>query len=222
MSKELVWDAIGERLYETGVRKVAMYPQDASGKYPKGAAWNGVSAITESPSGAESTKLYADDGKYLDLTSAEEYGCTIEAYMYPDEFKPCNGETELLEGVTVGQQERQRFGLCYRTILGNDTEGNKHGYKLHLVYGCKAAPSEKAHNSVSDSPEAEAMSWEITTTPVDVAGHDPSATLELDSTTVSKTKMAAIEKILYGSADTEARLPLPDEVIEILNATEAA
>ena len=222
MSKELVWDAIGERNYETGVRKVAVYPQDAIGAYPKGAAWNGISAITESPSGAESTKLYADDGKYLDLTSAEEYGCTVEAYTYPDEFKPCNGETELTEGVTIGQQERQRFGLCYRTILGNDTEGSKHGYILHLVYGCKAAPSEKAHNTVNDSPEATTMSWEITTTPVDVTDHDPSATLTLDSTKVPKAKMAAIEKVLYGSADAEARLPLPNEVIEILNAAAAA
>lgn len=222
MSKELVWDAIGERLYETGVKKVAMYPQDAAGAYPKGAAWNGVSAVTESPSGAESTKLYADDGKYLDLTSAEEYGCTIEAYTYPDEFKPCNGETELTEGVTVGQQERQRFGLCYRTILGNDTEGSKHGYILHLVYGCKAAPSEKAHNTVNDSPETTTMSWEITTTPVDITGHEPSATLTLDSTKVPQAKMAAIEKVLYGSTDTEARLPLPNEVIEIMNAAEAA
>ena len=222
MTKELVWDAVGERNYETGVKKVAMYPQDATGAYPKGAAWNGISAITESPSGAESTKLYADDGKYLDLTSAEEYGCTVEAYTYPDEFKPCNGETELAEGVTIGQQERQRFGLCYRTILGNDTEGSKHGYILHLVYGCKAAPSEKAHNTVNDSPEATTMSWEITTTPVDVTGHEPSATLTLNSTKVPAAKMAAIEKVLYGSADTEARLPLPDEVIEIMNAAAAA
>lgn len=222
MTKELVWDAIGERLYETGVKKVVMYPQDATGAYPKGSAWNGVSAVTESPSGAESTKLYADDGKYLDLTSAEEYGCTIEAYTYPDEFKPCNGETELTEGVTVGQQERQRFGLCYRTTLGNDTEGSKHGYILHLVYGCKAAPSEKAHNTVNDSPEATTMSWEITTTPVDVTGHEPSATLTLNSTKVPAAKMAAIEKVLYGSANTEARLPLPDEVIEIMNAAAAA
>lgn len=219
---KLVWDAVGERLYETGVNKVALYPQDAKGTYPKGAAWNGVSAITESPSGAEPTKLYANNGKYLELMSAEEYGSTLEAFTYPDEFKPCNGEKELTDGVVVGQQDRQAFGLCYRTILGNDTEGAKHGYKLHLVYGCKAAPSEKAHNTVSDSPEAETLSWSISTTPIDVEGHEPTSTLEIDSTKVQEPdNLAKLEEILYGSASKEARLPLPDEVIKILTTGKA-
>ena len=219
---KLVWDAVGERLYETGVKKVALYPQDAKGTYPKGAAWNGVSAITESPSGAEPTKLYANDGKYLELMSVEEYASTLEAYTYPDEFKPCNGEKELTTGVAIGQQDRQAFGLAYRTILGNDTEGSKHGYKLHLVYGCKAAPSEKAHNTTSDNPEAETMSWSISTTPIDVEGHDPTSTLEIDSTKVkTPDNLIKLEEILYGSATKEARLPLPDEVVRILTTGKA-
>lgn len=217
MSK-LVWDKTGERLYETGVKQGVLYPQAAGGTYPKGVAWNGLTNITESPSGAEATALYADDIKYLNLVSAEELGGTIEAYTYPDEFAECDGSAALTEGVFIGQQDRKTFGLCYRTTLGNDVDSNGHGYKLHLIYGALAAPSEKAYATINDSPEAITFSWEFKTTPVNVAGHKPTASLTLDSTKVSETKMAALEKILYGDGDTEARLPLPDEVVQILTS----
>lgn len=214
MSK-LVWDQTGEKLYETGTRMGVLYPQNA-GTYPMGVAWNGLTGVTESPSGAEATPLYADDHKYLELTSVEEFGGTIEAYMYPDEFGACIGEAALLEGVSIGQQTRKAFGFCYRTVLGNDTEENEYGYKLHLIYGAKAAVSEKAYSTINDAPEPITMSWEFTTTPVNVTGHKPTACLTIDSTKVDATKLAALEDILYGSDDTEARLPLPDEVVEIL------
>ena len=217
MSK-LVWDKTGERLYETGVKQGVLYPQAAGGTYPKGVAWNGLTNITESPSGAEATALYADDIKYLNLVSAEEFGGTIEAYTYPDEFAECDGSAALTEGVFVGQQDRKTFGLCYRTTLGNDVDSNGHGYKLHLIYGALAAPSEKAYATINDSPEAITFSWEFKTTPVNVAGHKPTASLTIDSTKVSETKMAALEKVLYGDGDTEARLPLPDEVVQILTS----
>ena len=217
MSK-LVWDKTGERLYETGVKQGVLYPQAAGGTYPKGVAWNGLTNITESPSGAEATALYADDIKYLNLVSAEELGGTIEAYTYPDEFAECDGSAALTDGVFIGQQDRKTFGLCYRTTLGNDVDSNGHGYKLHLIYGALAAPSEKAYATINDSPEAITFSWEFKTTPVNVTGHKPTASLTLDSTKVSETKMAALEKVLYGDGDTEARLPLPDEVIQILTS----
>ena len=217
MSK-LIWDKTGERLYETGVKQGVLYPQAAGGTYPKGVAWNGLTNITESPSGAEATALYADDIKYLNLVSAEELGGTIEAYTYPDEFAECDGSAALTEGVFIGQQDRKTFGLCYRTTLGNDVDSNGHGYKLHLIYGALAAPSEKAYATINDSPEAITFSWEFKTTPVNVTGHKPTASLTLDSTKVSETKMAALEKVLYGDGDTEARLPLPDEVVQILTS----
>lgn len=221
---KLVWDKTGERLYETGVKQGVVYPQNADGSYPKGAAWNGLTAVTESPSGAESTALYADDIKYLNLVSNEEFGGTIEAYTYPDEFAPCNGSVEAAPGVNLGQQPRKQFGLCYRTGLGNDTEGYDHGYKLHLVYGALAAPSESAYATVNDSPEAITFSWEFSTTPVSVKGYKPVAHLEIDSTKVDPAKLTALEEILYGKDPTtegagdgkDARLPLPDEVIELL------
>lgn len=214
---KLLWDQTGQRLYETGVNKGVLYPQASTGLYPKGVAWNGLTAVTESPSGAEATPLYADNIKYLNLMSAEEFGATIEAYMYPDEFAACNGEAELTAGVSIGQQARTSFGLSYQTIVGNDVDSNAHGYKIHLIYGALAAPSEKAYATVNDSPEAITFSWEVTTTPVEVSGFKPTATLVIDSTKVEAEKMAAIEAILYGSESEDARLPLPDEVLSIIN-----
>lgn len=210
MSK-LVWDQTGERLYETGVKQGVLYVQEA-GAYPKGVAWNGLTAVTESPSGAEATALYADDIKYLNLLSNEEFGATIEAYTYPEEFMACDGSASLAEGVFIGQQARKTFGLCYRTTIGNDEDGNDHGYKLHLIYGALAAPSEKAYASINDSPEAVTFSWEVTTTPVNVTGAKPTACVTIDSTKCDASKLAALEAILYGSDDEEARLPLPDEI----------
>lgn len=220
MSK-LVWDKTGERLYETGVKQGVLYPMDAKGTYPKGVAWNGLTNVTESPSGAEATALYADDIKYLNLMSNEEFGGTIEAYTYPDEFAECDGSASLAAGVYIGQQPRKTFGFCYRTTLGNDVESNAHGYKLHLVYGALASPSEKAYATINDSPEAITFSWEFSTTPVNVTGFKPTACLTIDSTKVDVGKLAALEKILYGDdADeaTTARLPLPDEVAQVLSA----
>lgn len=211
-SKALVWDATGERMYETGVKKGVLYIQSASGTYPKGVAWNGLTAVTESPSGAEANAIYADDMKYLNLYSAEEFGATVEAYTYPDEFAECDGSAELVPGVVIGQQKRKAFGLCYRTVLGNDVLNDEYGYKLHIIYGAMASPSEKAYNTVNDSPEAITFSWEVTTTPVNVAGMKPTASLVIDSTKVDKSKLAALETILYGNETTEPRLPLPDEI----------
>lgn len=214
---KLVWDKTGERLYETGVKQGVLYVQE-SGAYPKGVAWNGLTAVTESPSGAEANPLYADDTKYLNLMSAEEFGGTIEAYMYPDEFKVCNGETELTTGVVIGQQARKSFGLCYRTTIGNDVDGNEHGYKLHLVYGALASVSEKSYATINDSPEAITFSWEFNTTPVNVTGHKPTSILTIDSTKVDAEKLAALEVKLYGSESEEAMLPLPDEIVTLLSA----
>ena len=210
-TKKLSWDKSGERFYETGVKNGVLYVQNA-GAYPKGVAWNGLTAVTESPSGAEATPLYADDIKYLELTSEEEFGGTIEAYTYPDEFAECDGSAELAQGVKIGQQKRKAFGLVYKTTLGNDEDGNDHGYKLHLVYGCKAAPSEKAYATINDSPEAITFSWEFTTTPVAVAGHKPTAHIEIDSTKADSTCLAALEAKLFGTETDEPQLPLPDEV----------
>lgn len=216
---KLVWDKSGERLYETGVKQGVLYVQDTAGTYPKGVAWNGLTTVTESPSGAEATALYADDIKYLNLVSAEELGGTIEAYMYPDEFAECDGSVALTPGMYIGQQDRKTFGLCYRTTLGNDTDSNNHGYKLHLIYGALAAPSEKAYATINDSPEAITFSWEFKTTPVNVTGHKPTASIVIDSTKVDAEKLAALEKILYGDDTGDGpRLPLPDEVLSTLKA----
>ena len=226
MSK-LVWDKTGERFYETGVKKGVLYPQGTGGTYPKGVAWNGLTAVTESPSGAEPTPIYADDIKYLNLLSAEEFGATIEAYTYPDEFAQCDGSAEIATGVMIGQQFRKTFGLSYVTTLGNDVDGNDYGYKLHIIYGALAAPSEKGYATINDSPEAITFSWEITTTPVNVTGFKPTASITIDSTKVDAAKLAALEVILYGkdAVDGEpgepavvARLPLPDEIATLMSA----
>lgn len=213
---KLVWDESGKRVYETGVRNGVLYVQGENGEYQKGVAWNGLTAVTESPSGAEPTALYADDIKYLELFSAEEFGATIEAYTYPEEFEACDGSASLGKGVTIGQQDRKAFGLCYRTVVGNDVKGNEHGYKLHLVYGAKAKPSEKAYATVNDSPEAVTFSWEVTTTPVNVAGFKPTASVTIDSTKIEAGKLKAIEDKLYGTQDQEPTLLLPDEIAQIV------
>lgn len=220
-TQRLTWDDAGKRLYETGVKQGVLYPQDDNGAYPKGVAWNGLTAVTESPEGAEPTPLYADDIKYLNLLSTEEFKATVEAYTYPDEFAECDGSGSLVEGVTIGQQNRKTFGLSYRTSLGNDVKGNEYGYKLHIVYGCLAAPSEKAYATVNDSPEAITFSWEVSTTPVNVTGFKPTASLVLDSVKLGAAKMKAIEDVLYGSSTAEARLPLPDEIKSIIEGATA-
>lgn len=217
-SKALVWDAAGKRFYETGVKKGVLYVQDSKGTYPKGVAWNGLTGVTESPSGAEANPIYADDMKYLNLYSAEEFGATIEAYTYPDEFAECDGSAELTTGVTIGQQKRKAFGMCYRTVLGNDVTGEDYGYKLHIIYGAMASPSEKAYATVNDSPEAITFSWEVTTTPVNVEGMKPTASLVIDSTKVDASKLSALEAILYGSENTDPRLPLPNEIKTLMAA----
>ena len=213
---KLIWDATGERVYETGVRNGVLYPM-VEGAYPKGVVWNGLTAVTESPSGAESTPLYADDIKYLNLISAEEFGATVEAYTYPEEFAECDGSATLVKGVTIGQQPRKTFGMSYRTVIGNDVNNESHGYKLHLIYGAVATPSEKAYSTLNDSPEAITFSWELTTTPVNVTGFKPTACLTIDSTKVNKEKLTALEDILYGTQEAEARLPLPDEIATLMN-----
>ena len=219
MSK-LVWDVVGERNYETGVSKGVLYPM-VSGAYPKGVAWSGLTTVTETASAAEATPLYADNIKYLNLMSVEELGGTIEAYTAPDEFGACDGTAELTTGVSIGQQPRQTFGLAYQTILGNDTENNKHGYKIHLIYGALASPTERSYATVNDSPEAMTMSWEFSTTPVSVTGFEPTSLVVIDSTKVDAEKLAAFEAIIYGSEDQEARLPLPNEVATLLGAQAA-
>lgn len=211
----LVWDKTGDRLYETGVSQGVLYPQ-SGGTYPKGVAWNGLTTVTESPSGAEATALYADNIKYLNLFSAEEFGATIEAYTYPDEFMECDGSAQYAKGAYIGQQNRKSFGLCYKTLLGNDTDGQDHGYKLHIIYGAMASPSEKAYATVNDSPEAITFSWEITTTPVNVTGFEPTASIVIDSTKCDPAKLQDLEEILYGGEEAEPRLPLPDEIATTL------
>lgn len=211
----LTWDKAGERFYETGVNKGVLYTQGTDGKYTKGVAWNGLTAVTESPSGAEPTPLYADNIKYLNLMSAEEFGATIEAYTYPDAFAACNGEVALVEGVTIGQQARKAFGMSYVTKIGNDMNPDA-GYKIHIIYNALAAPSEKAYNTINDSPEAITFSWELTTTPVEVTGGKPTATVVIDSTKVEASKLAALEAVLYGSESEEARLPFPDEIVTLV------
>lgn len=215
----LVWDQIGEKTYETGVSKGVLYPVDESGAYSTGVAWNGLSSVSESPSGAEETKVFADNQKYLSLFSAEDFGATVEAYTYPDEFAVCDGTAEITDGAFIGQQTRKTFGLCYRTEFGNDLLGNDYGYKLHIIYGCKASPSEKAYSTVNDSPEAITFSWTVTTTPVPVEGYNGTASVIIDSTKVkNKANLAALEDILYGKGSTAPRLPLPAEIVSILNA----
>ena len=215
---KLVWDQSGKRFYETGVKMGVLYVQDESGAYPKGVAWNGLTAVNETPSGAEATPLYADDIKYLNLRSAEEFGATIEAYTYPEEFEKCDGSAELAPGVKIGQQARNAFGLCYRTVVGNDIAGNDFGYKLHIIYGATAAPSEKAYATINDSPEALTFSWEVNCTPVEVDGFKPTASLIIDSTKVDAEKLEALEAKLYGDESTEAMLPLPAEIAAMFKA----
>lgn len=215
----LEWDKTGERKYETGISNGVLFPMK-SGSYQTGVAWNGLSSVAESPTGAETSAVYADNIKYLELTSAEEFGGTITAYMSPPEFDACDGSLEAVKGVHIGQQPRESFALCYRTIIGNDTEGESHGYKLHIVYGCKASPSERNYQSVNDSPEAAELSWEFTTTPVNVTGHKPTSLITIDSTVADPTKLAELEKKLYGDEMGEPTLPLPDEIITLLTPEE--
>lgn len=217
----LTWDPAGERLYETGVERGVIYPQ-VGAAYPAGEAWNGLISVTKSPSGAEATALYANNRKYANLISAEELAFTIEAYMYPDSFAACNGEAEVVAGVYAGQQKRVPFGFTYRTLIGSDTEGTKKGYKISLIYGAYAGPSEDADTTINDSPEAKTMSWECTTTPVDMAGFEPTSIIEIDSTKVDAEKLKALEAALYGTADKEAYLPLPDEVARLVGYVVAA
>lgn len=214
---KLEWDKAGEHIYETGTKRGVLYPAVGTA-YPAGVVWNGLSAVTEKPTGAEETKIYADDVKYLSMLSAEDFDATIEAYTYPDEFAECDGSAEIADGIFIAQQDRKTFGLAYTTIIGNDSDGDSHGRKIHLIYGCKATPSERAYKSKSDSPEAITFSWEIKTTPVNVTGHKATACLTIDSTKVGEGVMDKIEKVLYGTGSTEARLPLPDEILSIIAA----
>lgn len=213
------WDQTGEKLYETGVSNGVIYPQSSNGTYPAGVGWNGLTNVSEKPTGAEATALWADNIKYLNLLSKEEFEGSIEAFMYPDEFAECNGEKELVVGMKIGQQPRKPFGFCYRTILGNDTELEDHGYKIHIVYGATVSPSERAYETVNDSPSAITFSWDFKTVPVDVTGAKPTASVEINSTDFTgdnASKLTALENVLYGSADADPRLPLPDEIKTIL------
>lgn len=212
----LVWDQSGQKTYETGVNQGVLYVRDDEGKYGNGVVWNGLTAVTESPSGAEPSPLYADNIKYLNLMSTEEFGATVEAYTYPDEFAVCDGSAEIATGVMIGQQARKTFGLSYKTLLGNDLDGDSYGYKLHIIYGALAAPSEKGYATVNDSPEAITFSWELSTTPVNVTGYKPTATVVIDSTKVDSTKLKALEDLLYGTDEKEASLPMPDEIVALI------
>ena len=212
----LVFDKTGEKTYETGVSDCVLYVRKDATSYNNGVAWNGLTALNESPSGAESSPVYADNIKYLNLVSAEEFKATLEAYTYPEEFEVCDGSAEVTTGVTIGQQDRATFGLCYRTVLGNDVKGSEFGYKLHLIYGAKAKPSEKGYQTINDSPEAITFSWEISTTPVNVAGFKPTACVTIDSTKIAPDKLTQIETLLYGDVSSEPKLPLPDEIAEIV------
>lgn len=231
---KLVWDKTGERFYKTGVDHAVLYVQANDGTYPKGVAWNGISNITESPSGGEQNAVYADNLKYLNLTSAEEFGASIECYTYPDEFEECNGAASVATGVHIGQQTRKSFGFVYRSILGNDIQGNDYGYELHLIYSCKASPSEESHDTVNDSPEAASMSFELETTSVALTSKDtdgntykPTSVIKIDSTKADPTKLAALEEILFGKDESsagagdgvDAKLPSPDEVITMMAAS---
>lgn len=213
---KLVFNNVGERLFETGVKNGVLYVMGDDGAYENGVVWNGLTAVTESPSGAETTPLYADDVKYVVIYAAEEFGATVEAYTYPEEFEQCDGSAAISEGITIGQQTRKSFGMCYKTSVGNDVQGQDYGYKIHIIYGAKAAPSEKSYSTVNDSPEAVTFSWELSTVPVPVEGHNPTATMVIDSTRVPAEKMALIEAKLYGSEDSEATLPLPNEILALI------
>lgn len=213
---KLIFDEVGSRFFETGVKNGVLFVQGADGEYENGVVWNGLTAVTESPSGAEATPLYADDMKYVVLYSTEEFGATVEAYTYPEEFEQCDGSAALIDGITIGQQPRKSFGLVYKTVIGNDVQGQDLGYKIHIIYGAKAAPSEKAFATINDSPEAVTFSWELSTVPVPVSGHRPTATVVIDSTKVDAEKLALLEAKLFGSESEESSLPLPDEIAELL------
>lgn len=212
----LIWDEVGQRFFETGVKNGVLYVQDNDGSYKNGVVWNGLTAVTESPSGAEETPLYADDVKYLTLRSAEEFGATVEAYTYPEEFEQCDGSAAIAAGVTIGQQARRAFGLCYRTSVGNDIQGQNFSYKLHLIYGCTVAPSEKSYSTINDNPEAITFSWELSTVPVPVDGFSPTASLVIDASKVDEGKMQLLEDALFGDETNEAKLLLPNEIMEML------
>ena len=214
----LVWDTIGERFFETGVDQCVLYPI-SNNAYPMGYAWNGITGVSESPSGADANAIYADNIKYLNLRAAEEFGATVTAYTYPDEFAECDGSASPVKGLTVGQQARKMFGLCYRTRLGNDTDGSDHGYKLHLVYGLTASPSERGYSTINDSPEAIEFSWEMNSTPVSVTGLKPTSVITISSEDFTAAQMKAIEDVLYGDSSNDARLPLPDEVISLMGSS---
>lgn len=213
---KLVFNQVGERLFETGVKNGVLYVMGDGDTYGNGVVWNGLTGVTEKPTGAEATNLYADDVKYVVIQGAEEFEATIEAYTYPEEFEACDGSAALVEGVNVGQQERKTFAFCYKTSVGNDTQGQDLGYKIHVIYGCKAAPSEKAYATINDSPEAVTFSWEVSTVPVPVEGHNPTATMVIDSTRVPAEKLKLIEEVLYGSEVEDARLPLPNEILDLI------
>ena len=213
---KLIFNNVGERLFETGVKNGVLYVMGDDGAYENGVVWNGLTAVTESPSGAETTPLYADDVKYVVIYAAEEFGATVEAYTYPEEFEQCDGSAAISEGITIGQQTRKSFGMCYKTSVGNDVQGQDYGYKIHIIYGAKAAPSEKSYSTINDSPEAVTFSWELSTVPVPVEGHNPTATMVIDSTRVPAEKLALIEAKLYGSEEAEATLPLPNEILELI------
>ena len=213
---KLVFNNVGERLFETGVKNGVLYVMGDEGAYENGVVWNGLTAVTESPSGAETTPLYADDVKYVVIYAAEEFGATVDAYTYPEEFEQCDGSAAISEGITIGQQTRKSFGMCYKTSVGNDVQGQDYGYKIHIIYGAKAAPSEKSYSTINDSPEAVTFSWELSTVPVPVEGHNPTATMVIDSTRVPAEKMALIEAKLYGSEESDATLPLPNEILALI------
>ena len=212
----LIWDEVGQRFFETGVKNGVLYVQDNNGSYKNGVVWNGLTAVTESPSGAEETPLYADDVKYLTLRSAEEFGATVEAYTYPEEFEQCDGSAAIAAGVIIGQQARRAFGLCYRTSVGNDIQGQNFSYKLHLIYGCTVAPSEKSYSTINDNPEAITFSWELSTVPVPVDGFSPTASLVIDASKVDEGKMQLLENALFGDDQNEAKLLLPNEIMELI------
>ena len=212
----LIWDEVGQRFFETGVKNGVLYVQDNDGSYKNGVVWNGLTAVTESPSGAEETPLYADDVKYLTLRSAEEFGATVEAYTYPEEFEQCDGSASIANGVTIGQQARRAFGLCYRTSVGNDIQGQNYSYKLHLIYGCTVAPSEKSYSTINDNPEAITFSWELSTVPVPVDGFSPTASLVIDASKVDEGKMQQLEDALFGNESSEATLLLPNQIMELI------
>lgn len=213
------WDKTGERFYETGVKQGVLYVMGSDGEYGVGVPWNGLTAVTQSPSGAEASPIYADDIKYVNLMSTEEFGATIEAYMYPDEFSTCDGSASIAKGVRIGQQKRSTFALCYRTSVGNDVDGSDHAYKLHIIYGALAAPSERSYATINDSPEAITLSWEVTTTPVNVTGYKPTSHVEIDSRDVDAEKMKALEDLLYGSESETSKLPMPDEIANLIGVT---